>query len=200
LIVYVETNFLLELAYLQPTADHCQRLLDMAEQHQFELVISSFALIEARLAWQRNVKRRNQLEAAVRKEVRELSRSRPLIDMPAQSQAFVAALIDTAQQDRVRLEAAIVSVTTVGTVTPPDPAALARAYLIEQRVDLSPQDAVIYASVLQHIEGRAVDEKVFVTTNKDDFSVVENELAGLGCKLLFAFDAAEGYVRSRIAG
>jgi hypothetical protein len=41
---------------------------------------------------------------------------------------------------------------------------------------------------------------LFVTQNRRDFLVVEDELASYGCKLLFTFDAAESYVRSKIAG
>src|SRR4051794_555474 len=62
----------------------------------------------SRRVWrQRSVKRRNRLHAEVRTELGELSRSRPLTNIAAQSQAFVAALIDTAQQDRARLERAV---------------------------------------------------------------------------------------------
>ncbi|HVR40339.1 MAG TPA: hypothetical protein VMU84_14680, partial [Thermoanaerobaculia bacterium] len=128
MIVYVETNFVLELAYLRATSDHCQSLLDLANDGRIDIVVSSFALVEARLAWQRNAKRRNRLHSAVRTELGELSRSRPLIDIPAQSQAFVAALIDTAQQDRNRLESAVETLTRTGTVVPVPPALLARAY------------------------------------------------------------------------
>jgi len=199
LIVYVETNFVLELAYLRATSDHCQHLLDLARDHEIQIVVSSFALIEARLAWQRNAKRRNRLHSAVRTELGELSRSRPLTDIPLQSQAFVAALIATAQQDRERLETAINTLARVGTVTVTPPATLARAYEVEHRIGLSPQDALVYASVVEHIQSNSSPEKLFVTQNRRDFLVVEDELARHGCKLVFTFDAAEGYVRSKMA-
>jgi predicted nucleic acid-binding protein len=199
LIVYVETNFVLELAYLRPTSDNCQRLLELARDHRIDIVVSSFALIEARLAWQRNAKRRNRLHAAVRAELGELSRSRPLVDIPIQSQAFVAALIDTAHQDRGRLEIAIETLAGIGIVTVAPAPTLARAYEIEQRLGLSPQDALVYASVIEHVQSADSPDKLFVTQNRRDFLVVEDDLANYDCKLLFTFDAAEGYVRSRIA-
>jgi hypothetical protein len=80
LIVYVETNFVLELAYLRTTSDNCQRLLDLAQERRVTIVIASFGF----------------------------------------------------------------------------------------------------------------------TQNKNDFRVVEDELASYGCKLMFSFDAAEGYVRSKL--
>lgn len=198
--IYVETNFVLELAYLRSTSDNCQRLLTLGRDHSINIVVSSFALVEARLAWQRNATRRNRLHSAVRSELGELSRSRPLTDIPLQSQAFVAALIDTAQQDRARLEAALEALAHIGAVTPVTPLTLVSAYEAEQRLGLSPQDAIIYSSVVEHVQSDTSRDHLFVTQNKRDFLIVEDELASHGCKLLFAFDAAEGYVRSKSAG
>jgi hypothetical protein len=199
LIVYVETNFVLELAYLRATSENCQRLLDLAHGGKVEIVVSSFALIEARLAWQRNAKRRNRLHSAVRTELGELSRSRPLMNIPVESQAFVAALIDTAQQDRSRLETAVETLARVARITATPPETLARAYEVEQRLGLSPQDALVYASVVEHVQSDTSSDKLFVTQNKRDFLVTQDELANHGCKLVFTFDAAEGYVLSKIA-
>jgi predicted nucleic acid-binding protein len=199
LIIYVETNFVLELAYQRSTFEHCQRLLDLAAQRRIELVIPSFALVEARMAWQRNVTRRTRLHSQVRTELGELARSRPLMNIPAQSQAFVAALIDSAQQDRDRLEAAVSTLADIGSVIATTPATLRLALSVEQRVGLSPQDALVYASVVEHIGSGGPIDRVFVTQNKNDFASVKDELEVVGCKLLFAFDAADGYVRSKVA-
>jgi len=78
---------------------------------------------------------------------------------------------------------------------------LARAADIEHDLGLSPQDALIYASVVEHIHSQNPSSiKLFVTQNKRDFLIVEDELAALNCKVLFTFDSAEGYVRSKTAG
>jgi predicted nucleic acid-binding protein len=201
LIVYVETNFVLELAYLRSTSDDCQRLLNLAGDGKISLVVPAFALIEARLAWQRNVKRRNRLHDDVRVELGELSRSRPLIDIGSRSQAFVAALIDTAEQDRRRLESAVHALLGQATVLPTEPSVVRQAHLTELLYDLSPQDSIVYTTVIDHAR-RNGEPKVFVTQNANDFRVpqIEEELAKHGCKLLFTFDAAERYVRSEIDG
>jgi hypothetical protein len=199
LIVYVETNFVLELAYLRPTSDHCQHLLDLAADGKISLVVPAFALIEARMAWRSVVKRRNDLHSKVRAEVGELSRSRPLTDIASQSQAFVAALIDTADQDRHRLEAAVEALLEQATVLPTEPLVVTQARAAELIYDLSPQDSAVYMSVLGHAE-RNSGPKLFVTQNANDFRVpqIEQDLTRHGCKLLFAFDAADAYVRKEI--
>ena len=199
MIVYVETNFVLELAYLRNTSDNCQGLLDLAADGKISLVVPAFALIEARLAWRSKVARRNRLHSDVRKELGELSRSRPLTDIASQSQAFVAALIDTAEQDRGRLESAVDDLLRQATVLPTESAIVTQARAAEILWDLSPQDSVVCMTVLDHA-GRNKGPKLFVTQNKNDFRVpqIEEELTRHGCKLLVAFDSAEAFVRKEI--
>src|SRR5947209_3144773 len=69
----------------------------------------------------------------------------------------------------------------------------------QRLLDLSPQDAVVYATVLDHAT-RNEGNKVFVTQNANDFRVpqIEEELAIHGCKLLIAFDAAVAYIRKHL--
>jgi predicted nucleic acid-binding protein len=202
LIVYVETNFVLELAYLRPTSDSCERLIDLARQKAISIVIPAFALMEARLAWQGIVKRRSRLHADVRTELAELARSRPLVGIGEQSQTFVAALIETAQVDRSRLESAIGSLAAHARIIPMEGETVSSALSIEQRLGLSPPDSLIYASVLHHMKDAGVDAKLFVTQNARDFAIpsIEDELASHGCKLLTAFDNAESFIRSRNVG
>ncbi len=201
MIVYVETNFVLELAYLRPTSDSCQRLLNLAGDGKISLVVPAFSLLEARFAWRSTVRHRNKLHSDVHAELGELSRSQPLTDIVSQSQAFVSALIDTAEQDRARLESAVDALLQLATVLPTEQSVVTPAYAAELVYDLSPQDSVVYMTILKHAELNQ-GPKLFVTQNAKDFRLpmMVAELTRHGCKLLFTFDAAEGYVRSEIGG
>lgn len=201
MIVYVETNFVLELAYLRPTSDNCQRLLDHARDGRISLAIPAFAVIEARMAWQNVLKRRNRLHSDVRLELAELARSRPLAGIGEQSQAFVAALVDTAQHDRSRLEAAVASLMEHAAVLSTRAQTLSAALLIEQRFGLAPQDSLVYAAIREHLSETGAGPKLFVTQNSRDFAIptVENELASYGCRLFTRFDDAESFVASQLA-
>jgi hypothetical protein len=131
----------------------------------------------------------------------ELSRSSPLSNIASQSQAFGSALVDTADQDRRRLESAVNARLQQTTVLPTEPAIVSQAYEAEILFGLSPQDAVVYMTVLDHA-ARSEGPKLFVTQNANDFRVpqIEEELTRHGCKLLVTFDAAEAYVRKEIGG
>jgi predicted nucleic acid-binding protein len=202
LIVYVETNFILELAYLRSTSDNCERLLDLAREGKISLVVPVFALLEARVAWQGVLRRRTRLHSDVRVELGELARSRPLANIGEQSQAFVTALVDTAQDDRSRLESAVTSLIAHATVLAANAETITAALVVEQRLGLLPQDALIYGAILHNLVHAAAGPKLFVTQNATDFFIptVQDELASYGCKLLTKFDAAEAFVRSILAG
>jgi len=53
-IVYVETNFLLEIAYQQDECESCREILALARQGRVALAVPAFSLIEARQTWLRS--------------------------------------------------------------------------------------------------------------------------------------------------
>jgi predicted nucleic acid-binding protein len=201
LILYVETNFVLELAYLRDTSENCRALIDLAREGSLTLVVPSFALIEARMAWYGGVKRRNKLHDEVRIELAEMSRSRPLADIREQSKAFIAALVDTASHDRSRLEAAVATLLECSSVEPTTPEVVAQTFALANEIALSSQDATIYATILHHLRTAGDEPKVFATQNTSDFlsPTIEEELARHNCKLFGSFRNAEGYIRSILA-
>lgn len=119
-VVYVETNFLLELAYQQEEFAACERLVQAASDGQIRLYIPVFSIVEARVAWRRQTKQRAELLTTLRRELRELTRSRPHAELTAKSTDLVAALVGAGEEDRRRLEVAISAVEGFGTVLPGD--------------------------------------------------------------------------------
>jgi len=76
-IAYVETNFLLELALLQPEHEECETLLDLAKEHPgVELALPAFCIGEAYEAWGRKLRQRSKLQNDLTREINQLSRSR----------------------------------------------------------------------------------------------------------------------------
>ena len=68
----------------------------------------------------------------------------------------------------------------------------------EQAHSLTPQDALVYASVLAGCRMLpATASKLFIIRNKADFYKTQlvAELRNLGCELLFDFEAAAGRLR-----
>src|SRR5262245_47572353 len=91
-IIYAETNFLLELAYLQESYESCAELLDLAKSGTVSLVLPAFTLIEARLTWDRRNSELNALQNQLQPLIRQLARSEPFRTLPESSRELISAL------------------------------------------------------------------------------------------------------------
>jgi hypothetical protein len=89
----------------------------------------------------------------------------------------------------------------VGQILPTTAEVLDRAHMAESELRLSPQDAVVYASVADDLQRHPLPAKVFLNRNSRDFTSpgVESELARGNCKLLTSFRAGRGFVVSSIS-
>lgn len=67
---------------------------------------------------------------------------------------------------------------------------------MEGELGLSPQDAVVYASVADDLQQDPLAAKVFLNRNSKDFGGpdMESELARGNCKLLGSFRAGRGFL------
>ena len=82
MIVYVESNFVLELAFLQEAYERCLELLRLAESQDIHLVLPAFSIGEPYEVWVRRSKQRralrDQLSTAIRQK--KVSGSVPPLD------------------------------------------------------------------------------------------------------------------------
>jgi len=88
---------------------------------------------------------------------------------------------------------------------PLDEAVAREAQTQQTRRGLGPQDALVYASVLGHLRERTTsptahaEDRCFVTRDKDFADDdIRADLEALGCRILFRFDAARGFVQNRL--
>src|SRR5437868_2878186 len=73
--VYVETNFLQELTFLQEQSSACEGILELSETKKTTLIIPAFSLVEPleKLHRQKNV--RIDIQKTIDTEIKQLSRS-----------------------------------------------------------------------------------------------------------------------------
>ena len=86
-------------------------------------------------------------------------------------------------------------------VIPIDLSTIRAAITLQKSRNLSPQDALVYASILDHLEKEEADSfGCFITKNSKDFANldIENDLMAYKCKLLTKFADGLGYIRSRL--
>ena len=199
MIVYVETNFLLELAYLQERWSRCEEILRLAKTGAIRLVVPAFCIAEARATSHRRASERQEFHVLLQKHIREISRSEPFRGLSEQSRDVVAALVAGGEESRERLEAAIRAIETDGEVIPLSSAIIMVARVHELLYSLSPQDSLVLESVRSHAE-KEPGPKCFVTQDAKGFAnpSVYDELAKTECKVLVNFADAAAYIHKNL--
>jgi predicted nucleic acid-binding protein len=195
-IVYAETNFLLELAYLQERCESCGEILALCQASRISLIVPAFSISEARRVWDTRLSERNVFEQRLIRLIRELARSQPFKTVPESSKDLLAALTASGEDARDRLEQVISTIARFGSIQPLAGQDLAGAIVLEKKFSLSPSDAIVLASIMAHLGSAAPGPKCFVSQDAKGFANpgIHDELAGFECKVLVNFADAAGYV------
>ena len=75
MIVYVETNFILELAFQQEQRDACEEILHLSETGSVKLVIPAYCLAEPHEKLTRQEIERRRLQELLDRELQQLLRT-----------------------------------------------------------------------------------------------------------------------------
>ena len=203
MILYAETNFALELAYLQRDSTHCDEILRLAEKNaKLSFRYPAYSLGEPLESATRRFRRRRDLLTTLDEQLRELARSKPYEAIHTNAQALQKELADSQDEEGQRLDDVLQRIATVARLLPLDALTLSRSVDLRREGTIGGlQDSLVLASVLRDLEATTSAVACFVTTNKSDFNSpdIEDALGAHGCKLLFSFESAHGYCSSRLA-
>lgn len=77
---------------------------------------------------------------------------------------------------------------------------LTAAIEYEYALDFTPQDAIVYASIIEHLSKSHEQQRCFINRNSKDFDNpdIEEALDRYGCRILFKFDSGFSYVKRQI--
>lgn len=199
MIVYVETNFVLELTFLREEHESCEQILRLAEQRRLGLVLPAYCIGEPYEALVRRDKRRQDVHQRLTSELRELSRSADHAEAARELGGLTGLLIASGEHERQSLNAVLQRLIQTATLIPIDADVLAGALRAQADLGLSPQDSVVYASVRSRVlstEG----SQCFVNKNTKDFLIpqIEEEFEHRGCRLIGSFHNALDFIDSVI--
>jgi predicted nucleic acid-binding protein len=157
-IVYVETNFILELALQQEDADSAEELLRLSESGEIQLSVPAFSIAEAFASLAQRRAERNRVFDSIDRQARDLDRSRHQQSLVAGLRALATEMVSVSRQERDRLDSIILRLVRTANRIDTDRATydLARYYVTAQ--DLSYQDAIVLASVVADLTIQASDQ------------------------------------------
>lgn len=200
MIVYVESNFVLELALLQSGHRACSEIVEMAERREIRLVLPAVSVIEPYDTWGRRSRDRRERLRLLTGEIQQLARSEPLGDLEDRARELLATLATSVDDEKRRLDDTLVRVLGVAEIISVTGDILTRAIGLQATLFDGPHDAIIYAAVSEHLAAAPDEPKLFINLNSKDFRKpeIEDELESFGCKLLPAFDQGLGYIRDQV--
>jgi hypothetical protein len=195
--VFVESNFVLELAFRQSEYEVCERIRQGAKAAAYVLYLPQYALAEVfeklrPLRNRRDEYRRYLLEEIAQHRREDDSDATKMDDL---TQALTTLLEERTQQQTQRLHTVASELAQEATALVLSPPIIEQAYSVAQVHNLSPQDGLVYASVLAGMRQLPQQApKLFISRNKDDFGKpsIRAELQSLGCEYLASFRAAAG--------
>ncbi len=199
--VYVESNFVLEMALRQRQHAECEGIARLAAERRIGLAIPAFCLVEPYYTLVGRHRDRTELQVRLSKELQQLARTE-LFRERASAAEDVLALLARSQEDEIRrLQETADRVLDHADLLPLDADTLLVAMGCQVALNLSPPDAIVYASVLRDLQAKRPESACFLTRDADDFNTpdIETLLAGYGCKLLFNFGDGLGYIKSRLS-
>ncbi len=199
MIVYVESNFVLELTLSQADAAPAEAILRLAEQKKLVLAFPTFALIEPYWTIKYRHDQRLELCGRLNRELAQLQRSTRHQPLVASLQPLSIAMADAGNQEFDLLESTLRRILAVGQAIEIDGKVFSQALSYQGRYGLSPLDAVIYASVIAHLERSSREEpKCFLSRNPQDFSnpEIRTELESYQCRYIAKFADGLSYIEN----
>ena len=200
MIVYVETNFVLEMAFAQEQMGSCREILSLAESGAFELAIPAFSVAESYETQTRRSRLRNELCDDIERELVLLSRSEQYSEIASSGRDVSSLLRESAQEDKERLDAVLVKVLECAATVPVGGEALRSAIELQGSFGLKPSDSIIYTSVLNHMSSALGETKCFLNRDARDFNIpnIREQLRAHNCRLISSFDDGLNFIQNAL--
>lgn len=116
------------------------------------------------------------------------------------SQEIVKLLTESGEYETIRIEQVKQRLWLVSDVLPLNLGVLQRAADCQADFDLSPQDAIVYASIRSRLELEHASDSCFVSRNPRDFNDadLQRDLASFNCKYFSSFARALQYIEHAV--
>ena len=197
--IYVETNFVLELVE-QEQRGSCEQILSLCEEGKAQLIIPAYSFAEPSETLTRRHMKRKRMKKDLDQEVRQLTRTELYTNRLSDLQSLTTLLIDSADDEAKRFDATRSRLLKISEIIPLTAQILGEVARNQKVHDLSPQDALVYTSILQHLKQGVSAQGCFLSKDRDfnDPDIVE-ELSTYNCKLLPRFDSGYQFILHAIS-
>lgn len=188
MLVYVESNFLLELVLNQEEGAAANELLARAQQGSLQLAIPIYALVEPAETLRRRQAEMREFSERIRSQLRELERMAHASIDPGTHTELAKKVFDALNDWPDRLDSHRQAIVRVARLLPLEWPTLERAReLMQQGLIKREPDALMLAAVVLDAEALRVPS-LFLNRNRRDFNQeLSPLLSPLGCEPIGSF-------------
>ena len=199
--IYVETNFILEFVLEQEQYAICEKILKICESKKANLIIPAYSLAEPHEKLIRQKQERRRLQESLDKELRELSRTKFYQNRLDSIEDIKSLIVQSSQEIGENFAKYRESLLKIAEIIPLNADILFESASAEENYNLSPQDALVYVSVLKHLQENKPQEACFLNRNWKDFKTpdIVDELQSLNCKMFDKFDGGYKFLQSKLS-
>ncbi|MEM7531745.1 MAG: PIN domain-containing protein [Chloroflexota bacterium] len=201
--IYVETNFILELVLQQEQSHSCENILGLCNENNVHLFIPAYCFAEPHEKLRRQSNRRHELQQALNEELKQLMRTPYYADRVRSIEDTTTIFSQRNTDEKHQFAQVQEQLLQIGAIIPLTGEILSAASVAQNDYELSPQDAIVFASVADHLSSvshasKSV-ESCFLNRNSKDFGQkdIVDLLAQFNCKMIPKFNDGYRYIQSR---
>jgi predicted nucleic acid-binding protein len=199
--IYVETNFVLELVFEQEQFKSCEEILLLSEQKPATLIIPAYSLAEPHEKLIRQARNRKALQQSLDREFKQLERTVSYKNRIQNNiREFFSLLVEIDVEETKRFAKYRNRLLSHADIIPLNGNILSEAATYENRYALMPQDALVYASILFHLQQNKPTIACFLNRNSRDFDTpeIKAELNSFNCRMISQFDQGLSFIQSQL--
>lgn len=199
MMVYVETNFVLEIVLAQEQHISAESILSMAEMHKLELAFPGFILSGVFSTVVRRQKERRELYISLQNTLEQIKRSEHSKDTALNMEPLIAKLLEAVVAENDFLYSTIKRMLSIGRSIETDLQSLEEARSYQKLFDLSLTDSIIYATIINDLRKRPEnEEKRFLSRDAKAYSAprVRADLRQYKCRYFPNFENALGNIKA----
>jgi len=204
MIVYVESNFILEIALEQKESKEARAILSLAEIGKIQLSFPDFALSEPFTSILQLKSQRESFNASSQITLKQLKQSE-LSEMHNQVISALPPVMNLLTQLWIReldiLHSTVELMLEVGQSIQTNAANFKQALMYQGQLGLQPKDSIIYSSVIADLRRQTNEiDKCFLNRNIKDFNDPDiiTELRSFNCHYVGSFTQGLNYLQHKL--
>lgn len=198
--IYCETNFFLEIVFSHEQSKYCEKITFLCQKKKAKLIIPAYSFAEALYKLEAQRKERENFREKLGSQLSQLTRNAKYISQIKNFRVLDTFLTQNIEEEKKRFEKYRKSLAKIAEILAFDAATIQEARQTESKYNLTLQDAIIFSSILQHLQQNKPSQSCFLNRNSKDFNTtdIKTKLKNLNCKFIPSFKDGYSFISSQI--